>query len=423
MNEIARIASGDLEMRPMLARVSEALYRHFGWEFITFVSIDTAHNRYVCEAVRSDKPTGIHPSYSHGLDHGVVGKVASSGKPIVLDDVRLAKDYIEAIPGARSEVCVPIRYRGRVIAALNIESTRLADFHGQLPMLETIAEQVAGAIESARTYEALMEHATLSEVMSEVSRIALEPLTLDELLQQIVEYIAVHFPTIVPGILLLDETGRYFTLEADTGTSLRHPLKDGEWTIDMGICGRCVRQGEALLIEDLEQDPDYLPGAAGMRAEYVTPIRYRGRILGVLNLESAQPRSFTPKVRQILTSIADQVAGGIEGARLDSALREHTRTIEILNRVSHLATQSVDLHLQLRRITDFLAEELSVAVASILVLDETSTKFIIETMSGALPLGVPGDGDWSIETGVCGRCVRTGEPQLVYADSGDPDYV
>ncbi len=423
MNEIARIASGDLELRPMLARVSEALYRHFGWEFITFVSIDVAHDRYVCEAVRSDKPTDIHPGYSHGLDHGVVGKVASSGKPIVLDDVRLAKDYIEAIPGARSEVCVPIRYRDRVIAALNIESTRLADFRGQLPVLETIAEQVAGAIESARRYEALTEHAMLSEVMTEVSRIALEPLTLDELLQQIVEYIAAHFPAIVPGILLLDETGRYFTLEADTGTSLRHPLKDGEWTIDMGICGRCVRLGEALLVEDVEQDPDYLPGASSMRAEFATPIRYRGRILGVLNLESAQPRSFTSNVRQILISIADQIAGAIEGARLDTALREHTRTIEILNRVSHLATQSVDLNLQLRRITDFLAEELSIAVASILVLDETSTKFIIETMSGALPLGVPGDGDWSIETGVCGRCVRTGEPQLVYADSGDPDYV
>ena len=423
MNEIARIASGDLELRPMLARVSEALYRHFGWEFITFVSIDPVHDRYVCEAVRSDKPTVVKPGYSHGLDRGVVGEVASSGEPVILDDVRLARDYIEAMPGARSEVCVPIRYRDRVIAALNIESTKPADFRGQLPMLETIAEQVAGAIESARMYEALMEHATLSEVMSEVSRIALEPLALDKLLQQIVDYIAAHFPVFVPGILLLDETGRNFTLEADTGTRLRQPLKEGEWTIDMGVCGRCVRLGEPVLVEDVEQDPDYLAGAQGMRAEFVTPIRYRGRVLGVLNLESAHPRSFTPNAQKMLTGIAEQIAGAIEGARLDAALREHTHTIEILNRVSHLATQSADLQLQLRRITDFLAAELSVAVASILVLDETSTRFIIETMSGDLPLGVPGDGEWSIETGICGRCVRTGEPQLVYADSGDPDYV
>ena len=56
MNEIARIASGDLELRPMLNRVTEALHRHFGWEFIGFASVDKSRQRFVCEAVRSQIP-------------------------------------------------------------------------------------------------------------------------------------------------------------------------------------------------------------------------------------------------------------------------------------------------------------------------------------------------------------------------------
>ena len=66
---------------------------------------------------------------------------------------------------------------------------------------------VHGEIDSARMYEALMEHAVLNEVMSEVSRIALEPLGRQELLQQIADYLQLHFPTCVPSILLLDDHG------------------------------------------------------------------------------------------------------------------------------------------------------------------------------------------------------------------------
>src|ERR1700733_12842217 len=186
MNEIARIASGDLELRPMLSRVTEALHRHFGWEFIAFASVDKPRGRFVCEAVRSDIPTEITPGFTRPLNSGVVGEVAATGKPALYDDVREVGHYVETTPGVRAQVCVPVRHRGEVIAVLSVESTRSGAFCDQLPLLETVADQVAGAIDNARVYEALMEHAVLNEVMSEVSRIALEPLGQQELLQQIV---------------------------------------------------------------------------------------------------------------------------------------------------------------------------------------------------------------------------------------------
>ena len=419
LNDIARIASGDLELRPMLARVAEALHRHYGWEFVAFLSIDTLRHRFVCEAVYSVNPTDTHVGYSRELGSGVVGTVAATGKPIVYDDVREADNYIETVKGTLSEICVPVRHQQRIIALLNIESTRLASFHGQLPLLETVAEQVAGAIESARMYEALMEHAVFSEVMSEVSSIALEPLTLAELLRQVVDYVTTRFPVNMAAILLLDEAGRGFTTSVHAGGE----PPDGVSSVDTGICGRCARTGEALFIEDVSTEPDYVPGAPGMRSEFVVPIRYRGGVLGVLNLESIQAQSFNPHARQIFVSIADQIAGAIEGARLDGLLRDHARVMELLSRLSRLATEGDDLHQLLRTVTDCLCTELSMAAVSILLLDEDRTRFVVETMSGNVELGIPGGGDWYITTGVCGRCARTGEPQLVYADAGDPDYV
>ena len=53
---------------------------------------------------------------------GITGKVWSTGQPILAEDVRQSEDYLEAIPGVISEICVPIICDDETIGALNVES-------------------------------------------------------------------------------------------------------------------------------------------------------------------------------------------------------------------------------------------------------------------------------------------------------------
>jgi len=53
---------------------------------------------------------------------GVIGRTFVTGRPIVVEDIEESSDYLEAVPGVRSEVCVPIRLDGRLAGALNVES-------------------------------------------------------------------------------------------------------------------------------------------------------------------------------------------------------------------------------------------------------------------------------------------------------------
>ena len=53
---------------------------------------------------------------------GITGKTWATRQPIVVDDVRRSPDYLEAIPGVISEVCIPIVCDGETIGALNVES-------------------------------------------------------------------------------------------------------------------------------------------------------------------------------------------------------------------------------------------------------------------------------------------------------------
>ena len=157
LNEIARISTSGAELRPMLQQVVEAMRRRFSWEFVACVSVDLANDRFVCEAVTGEEGTGVHVGYSRALGSGVVGRVAATAEPILLDDVRLCDFYVETFPGALSELCLPVRHQGDVVAILNLESRRLAAFHDQVRLLETVAEQVAGAIHLARMNERLVE--------------------------------------------------------------------------------------------------------------------------------------------------------------------------------------------------------------------------------------------------------------------------
>jgi len=163
LNEVARIATLDLELRPMLQRITDALASKFGWEFVALVTIDAERDAFVCEAVTSVVPTEIHVGYTRSLGSGVVGQVAASGEPQLIDDVLSYPNYVETLPGAQSEICVPVRHHDQIVAVLNLESRRLAAFHGQLPLLTSIGNQIAGAIASGLLYAELKKVTTQLE--------------------------------------------------------------------------------------------------------------------------------------------------------------------------------------------------------------------------------------------------------------------
>jgi diguanylate cyclase (GGDEF)-like protein len=332
LNEVARIATLDLELRPMFQRVADALRRKFGWEYVACASVDWERGRFVCEAVSSELPSQIYVGYTRPLGSGVVGEVALTGKPILLDDVDTSANYVETLPGARSELCVPVRHGGRTVAVINLESTRPGVFHGQLPLLETVAEQVAGAIANARLYDEVRRRARLLEMVSEVSKAALEAGELDLLLTRIVEYVHRHFPLSTAAILLVDEErGEYEQTAQCGGVEQVVPLRK-KWKQEQGVVGRAIRTGQPQLVMDVHADPDYVNVDPRVTSEYALPIRLAGRTLGVLNLEGTTPDAFSRDNQTVFRTFADQLAGAIHMAAMNQELEEANARLRRANR-------------------------------------------------------------------------------------------
>ena len=178
----------------------------------------------------------------------------------------------------------------------------------------------------ADSLEKLREHAALMEILTEVSQAALESGSLDQRLKRIAQFLFDRMPVAIASILLLDGSGTHFVSETDSGDlKLDFPA---DWPVSKGACGRCVRTGEPQLVLDVSQDPDYVPGHPNVVSEYIVPIRYQDRMLGVLNLESTSRDSFGPQVRTVIDAVALQIAGAIHLARLAEQLQQANAELE-----------------------------------------------------------------------------------------------
>lgn len=103
--------------------------------------------------------------YSDGVEQlripvgqGVTGRCAESGEVVLTHDVTELDDYIEGVPGAVSEIALPLKVDGRVIGVLNAETgTRAAYSEDHVRPLTVVAQQAAVVIRAAQLNEEMRQ--------------------------------------------------------------------------------------------------------------------------------------------------------------------------------------------------------------------------------------------------------------------------
>src|SRR5205814_5546907 len=120
------------------------------------------------------------------VGQGLVGAAVAEGQPIVVNEVDTDPRYVEAVPGSKAELVVPLRRKGRVIGALNLLSDTADQFsEADEAILRQFAAHVAVAIENARLFEHEREYTATLETLADIAREFGAILNLDELLTRI----------------------------------------------------------------------------------------------------------------------------------------------------------------------------------------------------------------------------------------------
>ncbi len=152
-----------------------------------------------------------------------------------------------------------------------------------------------------------------------------------KILRQVIEITAEIMKLDVCSIYLSDETGKKLVLAATIG------LKDDavgnvEINIGEGITGRAAKQGRIVSVEDVTRDKRniYIPmtGEEAFRSILSVPLRYHDESIGVINVQTIQPRVFERNEKQLLKTIAHQVSGLIRSARLFESVLAANKELE-----------------------------------------------------------------------------------------------
>lgn len=156
---------------------------------------------------------------------------------------------------------------------------------------------------------------TVAEVMSAVSSVQ----SLDDVLPLITNVISQQFGVYHVGIFLLDDSGESAILRAANSEggkrmlARKHSLPVGQ----TGIVGFVTATGQPRIALDVGADSVYFdnPDLPETHSEIALPLRYSGKIIGALDVQSEHPNAFLPDDVEVLTTLADQVTVAINNAQ------------------------------------------------------------------------------------------------------------
>ena len=313
--EIGQEVNASLNLDEVLAKSAALIKKHVDYEMFGVLLMDD-NGSCLRHRFAIGYPPGLAENLEIPIGQGITGTAARTGHPVRVSDVSEDPRYINAIDSVRSELAVPLIFRGKVVGVLDIQSRHLDYFtRDQQNILLVLANRLAVAIENARLFQQVRAQAEALLVLNEVSREVSSILDVEEVLRRAAELVKRVINYQILSLMLYDEEQQVFRHRIDVkhGQRVQGKLRVAATE---GIVGAAATLREPVVVPDVTADPRYLMVNPETRSELAIPMIYKGKVIGVLDLESPQLNYFTPDHVQTLSILAANLAVSIENARL-----------------------------------------------------------------------------------------------------------
>jgi signal transduction protein with GAF and PtsI domain len=323
LREIGQALSSAWDLESTLELITRQTAQVMGMDSCSIYLLDKSGETLVLKATTGLAREAIGRARLR-LGEGMTGWAAQEGVALGVRDAA-SDPRFKYLPETReldfkSLLAVPLISQGRVIGAMNVQTTVFHDYgEDEVELLSLIGDLAAGALEKAELYDNMRRQIAELSTLAEVSRTITSPLYLDEMLGLIVEMAAQIMNARVCSLMLLDEDRGELVIRATQSLSQDYinkpPLPLGE-----GIAGRVAQEGVPLTILDVREEPRYrytdIARKEGLCSLLSVPLRVREQIIGVFNCYTAEPHHFTLEEIGLFSTLANQTALAIENANL-----------------------------------------------------------------------------------------------------------
>ncbi|HNT74903.1 MAG TPA: GAF domain-containing protein [Anaerolineae bacterium] len=318
--QVGHAAASLLDVDELLQEVVEVIRQRFELYYVALFIVDAAREWAVQRAgtgetgqARVARGHRLPVAGSSMIGWCIVNSQARIAQEAEKDEVRVVSPEL---PDTRSEVALPLRSRGQVIGALSLQSDRPNAFdQAALAVLQTMADQVAVALDNARSFAA-------SQAALEQSRRAYGDLS---------------------------RQGWAQFLRSDQGIGYRYARRTvvpvgGEWQPEMV---RAVELGQAV-VENREAE-----------AVLAIPLKVRDQVIGVVNLRKTTPgKTWTDEENGLIETLTEQLGLALESARLYQDTQRRAAREQLSAHVTSRMRESLDLETVLKTAVDEMRQAL-----------------------------------------------------------------
>ena len=339
------IAASTLDLEVMMGAVARYIQQSFGYYSVSIYVVDRMTRSSVLAGSAGVAAQVMPLAHRIEFGRGMIGWVAEHGQYLLANDVRKEPRFFAAhMTATLSELVVPVRLGGDVVAMINVESDQVDAFDdGDLLAIDGVAAQVASAIRNARLFEEKVRALRNLEILQEITNVLNSDLDLDALLERIARRSVEALRPAQMGAVLLYDAG-CLVVRSSFGYENDEPLRKIRLDFHEGLPGSVFVGGQGRLVRAAPDDygrhrAAFLEAAGGeeRHSALCVPIALPQEKLGVLLLESATaPDSFHAEDLRFAATLADQAAIAIGNAlRLSRMLEMDKQRKAYLSNVSH----------------------------------------------------------------------------------------
>ncbi len=212
------------------------------------------------------------------------------------------------------------------------------------------------------------ERAELLDFLLSVADATGETLDLDRLLASVTGIVRQVVPSDLFAILLYSEKLRGLRIRYSIGhreeivRSLVVPLGEG-------VTGMAASTRQPIVVDDVREHPNYIIALDAVQSELAVPMIARGRLVGVIDVQSTRLKAYSEHDRALLRLIASRVAVSIDNARLYRRVERQNRTLKVLAHLSQEFSSILALDELLTKIANTIRALIPFDAFSVLLID------------------------------------------------------
>jgi len=185
--------------------------------------------------------------------------------------------------------------------------------------------------------------------LSEISRAIASESYIEDILKIIVTVTARIVDSKICSLMLLDPEKKELVIKATQSVSEAYNKKPNI-KLGEGIAGKVAKENKPIYIPDVKMDRRYvnvdIAKKEGLCSLLSMPLASRGKVIGVLNVYTSEPRKFSKTEVEFLLSVAHQAAVAIENTQLmlkAKFIQEELETRKVVERAKGILMKEYKL--------------------------------------------------------------------------------